>query len=230
MACARCEAHPARDPRARAVRAVPEKAHPSHTARGERGRGPTREPRDRRGGMTESEDPLGSLVARSVGGDVQGVRSEELDSADGIERKRLHFTRDGRETTALFERSARGVLLEAQLLPFLARKSERVPRVHSRGIPPPHVSLGPWLLLEDLSDAPDACEGDVAEIVRAKIAVERAVAADGPALRALGVPVRTPPDVVREAGGDPNAVDAARELSAWPVSLVHGDLRCIHAR
>jgi hypothetical protein len=105
-----------------------------------------------------------------------------------------------------------------------------VPRVHSRGIPPPHVSLGPWLLLEDLGDAPDACEGDPSEIVRAKIAVERAVAADGPALRALGVPVRTPPDVVREAGGDTNAEDAARELAAWPISLVHGDLSCARAR
>lgn len=180
--------------------------------------------------MTDSDDPLGALVARSVGGDVRGVRSEELDSADGVERKRLRFTRDGRETTALFERSAKGVLVEAQLLPFLARKTERVPRVHSRGIPPAHVSLGPWLLLEDLSAVPDACEGDVSEIVRAKIAVERAVAADGPALRALGVPVRTPPDVVREAGGDTNAEDAARELTAWPVSLVHGDLSCAHAR
>ena len=180
--------------------------------------------------MTDSEDPLGSLVARSVGGDVQGVRSEALDSVDGIERKRLHFTRDGRETTALFERSARGVLVEAQLLPFLARKTDRVSRVHSRGIPPAHVSLGPWLLLEDLTEALDACEGDVGEIVRAKIAVERAVAADGPALRALGVPVRTPPDVVREAGGDTNAEDAARALTAWPISLVHGDLTCAHAR
>ncbi|HEY6201852.1 MAG TPA: hypothetical protein VI056_02305 [Candidatus Limnocylindria bacterium] len=179
--------------------------------------------------MTDSDDPLGSLVARSVGGDVRGVRSEELDAADGIERKRLHFTRDGRDTTALFERSARGVVVEAQLLPFLARKTDQVPRVHSRGIPPPHVSLGPWLLLEDLSGAPDACEGDVADIVRAKIAVERAVAADGPALRALGVPVRTPADIVRDAGGDTNAEEAARELAAWPVALVHGDLSCAHA-
>jgi hypothetical protein len=180
--------------------------------------------------MTDNDDPLGSLVARSVGGDVQNVRPEELDPADGIERKRLRFTRDGREATVLFERSARGVVIEAQLLPFLARKTERVPRVHSRGIPPQHVSLGPWLLLEDLSDAPDACDGDVADIVRAKIAVERAVAADGPALRALGVPVRTPPDVVREAGGDTNAEEAARELTAWPVALVHGDLSCAHGR
>ncbi|MEO8631834.1 MAG: hypothetical protein ABI466_00635, partial [Chloroflexota bacterium] len=180
--------------------------------------------------MTEGDDPLASLVARSVGGDVQGVRAEELAGEDGIERKRLHFTRDGVATTALFERSARGALVEAQLLPFLARKTEHVPRVHSRGIPPPHASLGPWLLLEDLSEAAGAGDGNAADIVRAKVAIERSVAADGPALRALGVPVRTPVDVVRQDGIDPNAEEAARELAAWPVTLVHGDLRCARAR
>ena len=180
--------------------------------------------------MNEGEDPLGALVARSIGGDIRGVRAEELAVQDGIERKRLHFTRDGRATTALFERSARGTVMEAQLLPFLARKTEHVPRVHSRGIPPPHVSLGPWLLLEDLSDATGACDGDAVEIIKIKIAIERAVAADGPALRALGVPVRTPVDVVREEGGYASAETAARELAAWPVGLVHGDLTCERAR
>jgi hypothetical protein len=180
--------------------------------------------------VSEGEDPLGALVARSVGGDVQGVRAEELEVEDGIERKRLHFTRDGRVTTALFERSARGTVVEAQLLPFLARKTEHVVRVHSRGIPPPHASLGPWVLVEDLSEAPSACDGDAVDVIRAKVAIERAVAADGPALRALGVPVRTPIDVVREKGGDGSVEEAARELAAWPVSLVHGDLTCGRAR
>ena len=120
--------------------------------------------------------------------------------------------------------------MEAQVLPFLARKTPHVPRVHSRGIPPPHASLGPWLLLEDLSDAASACDGDAIDVIRAKIAVERAVAADGPALRALGVPVRTPLDVVREERGDATAEEAALELGAWPVALVHGDLICERAR
>ena len=180
--------------------------------------------------MSEIEDPLGSLVTRSVGGDVQDVRAEELVAEDGLERKRLRFTRDGHATTALFERSPRGIVMEAQVLPFLARKTPHVPRVHSRGIPPAHASLGPWLLLEDLGDAANACDGDATDVIRAKIAVERAVAADGPALRALGVPVRTPVDVVRQESGDANAEEAAVELGDWPVALVHGDLTCERAR
>jgi hypothetical protein len=178
----------------------------------------------------DSDDPLGSLVARSVGGDVQGVRAEELPEEDGVERKRLHFTRDGKISTALFERSARGMVVEAQLLPFLARKTEHVPRVHSRGIPPPHASLGPWLLLEDLSDAGAAWDGDATAVVRAKIAIERAVAGDAPALRALRVPVRTPVDIARERGGDANVEETAQELAAWPIALVHGDLTLERAR
>lgn len=180
--------------------------------------------------MTADEDPLGALVARSVGGEVRGVRTEELDTEDGIERKRVHFTRDDQATTLLFERSARGALTEAQLLPFLARKTVHVPRVHSRGIPPGHVALGAWLLLEDLSEAESACDGDVGEIVRAKVAIERAVAADAPALRALGVPTRMPLDVVRLGGGDASAEEAAQELAGWPITLVHGDLVCRRAR
>jgi hypothetical protein len=159
------------------------------------------------------DDPLEALVARSMGASVSDVRAETLEPEAHIERKRLHFTTDAGATAVLFERSARGAVLEAQLLPFLARKTAHVPRVHSRGIPPPNAPLGPWLLLEDLTEEPSACDDDPLDLIRAKVAIERAVANDGPALRALGIPSRAWP-----------------ELAKWPISLVHGQLTCEHAR
>lgn len=184
-----------------------------------------------------SDDPLEALVARSVGGAVSGVRAEDLPPEGAAERKRLRFVRDGQETTAIFERNAPGVLVEAQLLPFLARKTDRVPRVHSRGLPPPHASLGPWLLLEDVQDRPSACDDDALAVVRAKLAIERAVAGDVPALRALGVPSLTPGELVARVA--PRFTDerrviaaavAAERLAGWPLALAHGDLRCSRAR
>lgn len=161
-------------------------------------------------------DPLADLVSRSLGTRVESVDAEDLAAIDGVERRRLRFaTREG-ATTVLFERSPAGMTLEAQLLPFLARKSDRVPAVHARGLPPPHASLGPWLLLEDALGSPTACEGDVGEIVGAKLAIERAVANDVPALRGLGVPV------------DARPLPAA--LASLPRGLLHGDLRCAVAR
>jgi hypothetical protein len=96
--------------------------------------------------------------------------------------------------------------LEVKLLPHLARKTDRVPVVHARGIPPATAAGWPWLLIEDLLDAPPA--GDLEAIVRAKVAVERAVAADGPALVALGVP-----RIARRGA-----------LAEWPEVVVHGAL------
>ena len=130
-------------------------------------------------------DPLADLVSRSVGARIDSVSVEELGSVDGIERKRLRYETSAGPKSAIFERSPRGATLEAQLLPFLARKTPHVPAVYSRGLPPPHASLGPWLLLEDVLGAP--MEEDRAAIVRAKRAIEAAVANDLPALRALGV-------------------------------------------
>ena len=130
-------------------------------------------------------DPLADLVSRSIGARIESVAVEELPSRDGVERKRLRYATADGPKSAIFERSARGVTLEAQLLPFLARKTPHVPVVHSRGLPPPHVQLGPWLLLEDVLAFP--AEDDRAEILRAKRAVETAVANDVPALRALGL-------------------------------------------
>src|SRR5207247_7027665 len=85
-------------------------------------------------------------------------------------------------------------------------KTDRVPSVHARGIPPTTVPAWPWLLIEDLLDAPPV--EDLEGIVRAKIAIERAVAADGPALVALGVP-----RIARRGA-----------LAEWPEVLVHGAL------
>ncbi|MDQ2951155.1 MAG: phosphotransferase [Chloroflexota bacterium] len=161
-------------------------------------------------------DPLADLVSRSIGQSVPSVEVEVLPSDAGIERKRLRFTTAAGPAAVIFQRLPRGEITEAQLLPFLARRSDRVPRLHSRGLPPAHVTLGPWVLIEDVYDGAPACDGDPVEILDAMRAVEVAVAKDLPALRALGLR------------------DGARELPAAlasaPKTLVHGDLVCDNAR
>lgn len=182
-------------------------------------------------------DPLEALLGRALGAAVADLRREPLGTEGGVERERVRFRRDGADRSLLFERMAPRQALEVQLLPFLARKTAHVPVVHARGIPPKHVVAPQWLLLEDLTDAPSACERDVREVLEAKLAVERAVVADAPALRALGVPERTTDAIaeqvaqaVRDApDGDAVAAEAreaARRLAKWPTALVHGDLRC----
>jgi hypothetical protein len=161
-------------------------------------------------------DPLADLVSRSIGARVPSVEVEELPSEPGVERKRLRFETSGGASSAIFERLPRGVTTEAQLLPFLARKTDRVPALRSRGLPPPHASLGPWVLIEDIFAGPPACDADPVDILVAKRAVERAVASDLPALRALGL------------RDDPR--DLPRALADAPRALVHGDLVCANAR
>lgn len=185
--------------------------------------------------MSEA-DPLGAMISRALGTAVSGARSEQLGARDGVERERVRFTADGGDRALVFERLAPRMALEAQLVPFLARRTDRVPVVHARGIPRSAVPSPPWLLVEDLEDAPTACERDPSAIVDAKIAVERAVAGDVPALRALGVPERSPDDIaaaVAAAAGEGSDADEAREaarrLRKWPVRLVHGDLGCANA-
>lgn len=166
------------------------------------------------GGRTIPErDPLADLVSRSVGARVESVDVEVLSSDAGVERKRLRFNTTAGATSAIFERRPRGQTLEAQLLPFLSRKTAHVPVVHSRGLPPPHAKPGPWLLMEDVLAAPPACDGDALDVLRAKLAIERATAGDVPALRALGL--RQP--------------EFAAPLSSAPLRLVHGELRCAAA-
>lgn len=160
-------------------------------------------------------DPMADLVQRSVGARVDSVAVEALAAPDDIERKRLRFESPTGASSAIFERLPRGETVEAQLLPFLARKTDRVPVVHSRGLPPPHASLGPWILIEDVYGGAPACDGDALAVLEAKRAVERAVERDLPALRALGL---------RDA-----AHDLPHALASAPPSLVHGDLVCANA-
>ena len=151
-------------------------------------------------------DPLTSFIGRSLRAEVTEVSEEIVQDTTEAEIDRVRFTQAGERRSLVVKRVPPHVSLEVKLLPHLARKCDRVPIVYARGIPPLTVAAWPWLLLEDLLDAPST--GDVADIVRAKAAIEQAVRADGPALAALGVP--------RIARHGP--------LAAWPEVLVHGAL------
>lgn len=134
------------------------------------------------------------------------MREEVLRDTTEIELDRMHFTLDGEPRSLVLQRLPPHAALEVTLLPHLARKSDRVATVHARGIPPVRTPAWPWLLLEDLLDRPPASDPD--EILAAKVALEQAVAADGPALAALRVP----------------RIGRPAALAAWPEVLVHGAL------
>ena len=157
-------------------------------------------------GEARAADPLTAFISRSLRANVSDVREEIVQDTPDAEFDRVHFTQDGAPRTLVVKRVAPRASLEVKLLPHLARKTDRVPAVFARGIPPATVPAWPWLLIEDLLDAPAAA--DLAAIVRAKVAVERAVAMDGPALAALGVPRIARPGA----------------LTGWPEVLVHGTL------
>jgi hypothetical protein len=185
-----------------------------------------------------SQDPLTAFVARSLRADVSDVRSEIFAKNALMEVERIRFSQDGVERSLALKRVPSDDSLEVQLLPFLARKTDRVPRVLSRGIPPPGVPAWPWVMTEDLLDTTSACHEEPRAIVLTKVAVERAVAADGPALKALGVRAMTPVELV-ERSVERSALDrpvdaearaAASALSHLPTVLCHGELACTHAR
>ncbi len=157
-------------------------------------------------GEERAADPLTAFISRSLRVAVSDVSEEIVRDTTEVELDRVHFTQDGTRRTLIVKRVPPHGALEVKLLPHLARKTDRVPGVYARGIPPTTVPAWPWLLIEDLLDAPPV--EDLAAIVRAKVMVERAVAADGPALVALGVP--------RIARRGP--------LAEWPEVLVHGAL------
>jgi hypothetical protein len=185
-----------------------------------------------------SQDPLTAFVARSLRGDVSEVRSEIVAKNALMEVERIRFSQEGVERSLALKRVPADDALEVQLLPFLARKTDRVPHVLSRGLPPPAVPAWPWVMTEDLLDTTSACHEDPRAIVLTKVAIERAVAADGPALKALGVKTMTPVNLV-ERGIERAAMDrpvdaearaASAVLSGLPNVLCHGELACTHAR
>ena len=188
--------------------------------------------------MKEDQDPLTAFVSRSLRAVVDEVRSEVIARDERRELERIRFRRDGSAESLILKRVPTDDALETQLLPFLARKTDRVPAVRSRGIPPAAARAWPWVLHEDVVDLQSACEEDPREIVRAKAAIERAVAGDVPALRALGVPTLTPAELVARVAERPGAdgadIAAARTaalaLEALPVVLAHGDLACANTR
>jgi hypothetical protein len=157
-------------------------------------------------GEERTPDPLTSFIARSLRRDVTDVTEEIVQDTTEGELDRIRFMEDGVRRTLVVKRVPPHSSLEVKVLPHLARKTDRVPVVHARGIPPATAAGWPWLLIEDLLDAPAA--DDLDAVVRAKVAVERAVASDGPALVALGVP--------RIARRGP--------LAEWPEVIVHGAL------
>jgi hypothetical protein len=185
-----------------------------------------------------SQDPLTAFVARSLRADVADVRSELVAKNALMEVERIRFSQDGVERSLALKRVPQDDSLEVQLLPFLARKTDRVPRVLSRGIPPPAVPAWPWVMTEDVLETTSACHEDPRAIVLTKVAIERAVAADVPALKALGVKTMTPVELVERAAEraatdrpvDLDARGAAGVLSSLPTVLCHGELACTHAR
>ena len=185
-----------------------------------------------------SQDPLTAFVARSLRADVTEVRSELVAKNALMEVERIRFSQDGVERSLALKRVPPADSLEVQLLPFLARKTDRVPRVLSRGVPPPAVPAWPWVMTEDVLDTTSACHEDPRAIVLTKVAIERAVAVDGPALNALGVTTMTPMHLVERAVEraatdrpvDAEARTAAAALAHLPMVLCHGELACTHAR
>lgn len=159
-----------------------------------------------------SPDPLTSFIGRSLRAEVSEVSEEIVQDTTDAEIDRVRFTQDGGRRSLVIKRVPPHASLEVKLLPHLARKSDRVPAVYARGIPPVTVAAWPWLLIEDLLLEPPACD-DLDGIIRAKIAVEQAVRADGPALGALGVP----------------RLQTRGLLAEWPEVLVHGALSCGNA-
>jgi hypothetical protein len=185
-----------------------------------------------------SDDPLTTFIGRSLRGEVTDARSEIVTKNAAVEVERIRFRQASVDHSLALKRVPPSHALEVHLLPLLARKTDRVPRVFARGVPPASVPAWPWVMTEDLLQAMSACHEDPRAIVLTKVAIERAVAADGPALKALGVPTRTPVDLVESAFAraamdrpvDDQVRGAAALLGSLPPVLCHGELVCSNVR
>src|SRR5260370_27403168 len=101
-------------------------------------------------------DPLTAFISRSLRAEVSAVREEIVRDTTEVELDRVSFVQDGGRRTLLVKRVPPHSSLEVKLLPHLARKTDRVPGVYARGIPPTTVPAWPWLLIEEIHKAPRA--------------------------------------------------------------------------
>src|SRR2546423_13902296 len=137
-------------------------------------------------------DPLTSFIARSLRAEVSDVSSEVIAQNARLQLERITFRQDGTDRSLMMKRVPPEDALEVQLLPLLARKTDRVPIVHARGIPPPAVAAWPWVLTEGPADTASACHGDLAAGRPAESAGQRGGAPREPGPRALGGPAPPP--------------------------------------
>ena len=92
-------------------------------------------------------DPLTTFIGRSLRALVSEVSEEIVQNTTEAEIDRVRFTQDGERRSLIVKRVPPHTSLEVKLLPHLARKSDRVPVVYARGIPPVTVAAWPWLLI-----------------------------------------------------------------------------------
>jgi hypothetical protein len=189
-------------------------------------------------------DPLVGLVARALRTEVEELSVERLEGSAIAEIDRIRWRGPNASGRLRFTRSAEATSVEVQLLPFLSRRGVPVPRVVARGIPPGHApERRPWILTEDIEESSicDEADGQLAEAAGATLAaIQRATAADEPALSALGVPALPASRIREEALGAADLLargDAMRlrtlsdrldapALEALGVALVHGAFGC----
>jgi len=84
-------------------------------------------------------DPLTSFISRSLRAEVSDVSEEIIQDTTEAEIDRVSFTQGDLRRSLIVKRVPPHASLEVKLLPHLARKTDRVPVVYARGIPPETV-------------------------------------------------------------------------------------------